>query len=142
MQKLLILVVFVFPFFTHAITFAELPLKEQVAILAEDTDARISQLAWCESRWNERVKVWDVNSYSYGWLQFKMNTWLNEGKKYKILPPEFTKEEAQLLIFNRHLQIAIAKEMLKQPGGWRAWFNCSKMIKLDRVPYLVFLWKN
>ena len=90
MQKLLILVVFVFPFFTHAVTFAELPLKEQVSILAEDTDARISQLAWCESRWNERVKVWDVNSYSYGWLQFKMNTWLNEGKNTayfrKILP--------------------------------------------------------
>ena len=140
MRKLLF-VIFIFPFFTSA-SFAELPLQEQLKILGEDTDVRISQLSWCESRWNERVKVWDIGSYSYGWLQFKLFTFMNEGKKYGILPKELTTKEAELLIFNKHIQIAIAKEMLKQPNGWRAWYNCSLQAGINKVSQLVWMIGN
>ena len=120
-----------------SITFRELPLAQQIEIvyyLSENYwDAKIKELAWCESRQKSHIKVWDVGSYSFGYLQFKLGTFLGFGKKYQILPEEITQREALLLIYNENIQTEIAREMLAD-GLWYHWKNCGIRIGLNKLP--------
>ena len=88
-------------------------------------------LEFCESRGMENLKFLDSNDrYSYGILQFQMESFLREGKKYNILDKNITKEEAQKEIYNVGLQEQIANQMLLN-GGESNWFNCySKKIQM------------
>jgi len=95
---------------------------------ASEKDDWIEKLAKCESRGRSHITILDSNNkYSYGLLQFQLDTFISFGKKYEILPDEFTRKESLLLIHNPNVQKAIAKEMLDDglSGHWR---NCVRKI--------------
>ena len=101
--------VFLFPLFINA----ETPQEKW-----------IEKLRQCESQGRDYITILDSNNkYSYGSLQFQLDTWLGFGKQYGFLPKEFTKAEAKLLIHNPHLQKAIAREMLDNGLDFH-WKNC------------------
>lgn len=77
-----------------------------------ETANRIFALAKCESGGNINAKVLDTNGkYSYGLLQFQKATF------QKLCQGELT---------NPIDQIDCAVEILKEPQGWRHWYNCLK----------------
>ena len=118
-MKLAIVLVFLFICSTH---YAEAFENLALADLPDD----IYKLCDCESDFNPNVRVLDTNGYySYGILQFQLYTFINYGKKHGILPKELTENEARILIYNPHVQVAIAKEILKEPKGYRHWLNCA-----------------
>ena len=89
----------------------------------------IEELNQCENsgKW-DRAKILDINNkYSYGGLQFQMETFLRYGKKYGILPKWMDEEIGEQIIYEREIQMAIAEKMLND-GLWRHWFNCFKKI--------------
>lgn len=86
----------------------------------------IDLLATCESgQIPDRVHLNDgkKGSHSYGWIQFKIDTFNEMGEKYR-LPHDDIMSPAQ--------QIPIAKEMLKD-GLWRHWRICGEKIGLDKL---------
>lgn len=95
---------------------------------ASDKDDWIEKLSMCESRGRSNIKILDSNNkYSYGELQFQLDTFIYFGKKYDILPDEFTRKESLLLIHNSGVQKAIAREMLDDGLSYH-WLNCVKKI--------------
>lgn len=103
------MLVFLFPFIAGAQT----PQEEW-----------LDKLARCESQDRAHIKVLDTNNkYSYGLLQFQLDTFYGFGKEYGIIPSEMKKWEAKLLIHNPHVQKAIAKEMLEDGLDYH-WKNC------------------
>lgn len=92
----------------------------------------VSRLEECESQNRPNITILDSNNkYSYGLLMFQLQTFINFGKKYNILPDELTSKEALLLIHNSSIQKAIATDMLED-GLQNQWYNCSK--KLGKYP--------
>ena len=93
----------------------------------------IDRLALCESgkdgkpRWD--IKVLDTNKkYSYGGLQFQLQTFKHYGQKYGIFG-DITDEAAERLIFREDLQRIIATKMLQDGETWH-WKICyAKIIK-------------
>ena len=82
-----------------------------IIVHASDKDDWIEKLSMCESRGRSHITVLDSNNkYSYGELQFQLDTFMYFGKKYEILPDEFTRHESRLLIHNPNVQKAIAKK--------------------------------
>ncbi len=69
---------------------------------------------------------------SYGILQFQPYTLLNAGKKYGLLPPEFTLKEIMAMRFNSSFQKEVARNLLED-GEWRHWKKCGKKIGLNKV---------
>ena len=93
----------------------------------------IDKLGKCESRDRPSIKILDTNNkYSYGLLQFQLETFYSFGKKYGFFPEEFTREEARLMINIPSLQKAIAKEMLDDGLDWH-WKNCRDK-KIGKYP--------
>lgn len=83
-------------------------------------------LEFCESRGRAEIKIFDSNDqYSYGILQFQMDTFIRQGKKYDIIDQDLTIEEAELIIYDVELQEKIAHRMLLD-GGEGNWYNCFK----------------
>lgn len=115
MKKLLILLVVFLPLCTYA----------------SPQDIWIDSLIQCESQGRENITILDSNNkYSYGIMQFQLYTFLGFGKKYGILPMEFTEAEGRLLIHNTYVQKAIAKEMLNDGLSYH-WKNCARKIGYD-----------
>lgn len=95
---------------------------------ASAQDTWIEALHQCESDGKDTITVLDSNNkYSYGGLQFQLDTFMSYGKKYNILPKEFTVTEGRLFIHNYFVQKAIAKEMLND-GLSSHWRNCTRKI--------------
>ena len=93
----------------------------------------IDKLSTCESQDRPAIKVLDINNkYSYGLLQFQLDTFYGFGKQYGFFPEGFTREEARLMIHIPSLQRAIAKEMLDDGLDYH-WKNCRDK-KLGRYP--------
>lgn len=77
-------------------------------------DPIIVKLAQCESnnRWD--IKVMDSNhKYSYGGLQFQLETFYLFGKRYGILDKKMELREAENLVYDKETQIAIATRMIE-----------------------------
>lgn len=97
---------------------------------AKSQDEWLDSLSQCESGGRENITVLDSNNrYSYGILQFQLNTFIGYGKQYGILPQEFTRHESLLLIHNPFVQRAIAREMLSDGLSYH-WKNCAIRIGL------------
>lgn len=86
----------------------------------ENLKKKIEILANCESSSRPLIKILDTNNrYSYGILQFQMQTWLSYGKLYDI---ETTEEN----IYNGDLQKELAYRMIQDKNSnWNHWYNCS-----------------
>lgn len=75
----------------------------------------VEKLAYCENR-NHVSRVLDSNDkYSYGDLQFQMDTWLRYSDTFH------TRREN---IQDPELQRIVALYILNS-GGWRNWKNCA-----------------
>lgn len=94
----------------------------------------IDKLEDCESSGRYNIVVMDTNNkYSYGGLQFQLDTFYGFGLKYGFFPKELTKEEARLLIHIESLQKAIAREMLEDGYDYH-WKNCRDKVIGYRYP--------
>lgn len=85
--------------------------------------ALIDSLVACESgnRWN--IRVLDTNNrYSYGGLQFQMDTFIRYNRLYKVLP-DMEDSEALNAIYDEWTQRELAYHILED-GGFYNWKNC------------------
>lgn len=98
-------------------------------------DAWIDSLIQLESRGNDRIKILDVNGrYSYGCLQFQMDTFWRYGTKYNILT-NADEDNLGTLIYNCDIQKTIAKAMIDENrSNWRHWYTSVTKKKLGPPP--------
>lgn len=86
----------------------------------------IDALHQCENQ-NDRPRILDSNNkYSYGFVMFQMDTWLEFGKKFGATRDNISDDD---------LQETVARDMLDH-GLWRHWYNCGKLVtkKLGAYP--------
>ena len=105
----------------------ELSIDNQNVVVVErdDLDRLIDQLAWCESRNNEKaINPRDPQTASLGLLQFKEDTFWRYNKVYEVLP-DLERAEVINVIFDGETQRKLAKLIIKD-GGWKNWYNCLK----------------
>lgn len=92
--------------------------------------AWIEEVSKCEdSTGNPEIRVLDTNGrYSYGVMQFQMQTWLSMGKKYGI---ETTPENITDALLQKELAMLILND-----GGWNNWYICGNRTtkKLGKYP--------
>lgn len=94
----------------------------------------VEELAKCESGQDPLVvNPHDGGSPSYGYVQFKELTWVNQIRFYKMLSNAEDKELMNF-IHDKDVQIELAKNMLRD-GKWEHWRNCAKRIGLDKFVY-------
>ena len=94
--------------------------------ISHQQEVWIHTLEFCESQGREDLKILDSNNrYSYGVLMFQMETFLREGKKYGLVSPKLTPEQAEKtkLVYSTDLQESIANRILLA-GGESNWFTC------------------
>ncbi len=97
----------------------------------EPLEAYLDELAYCESRNTDDVKIVDSNGYySYGRYQYQLATWNYYIDKYDLLPHA---EEAEYKnwIFDGDFQRLVTKTVLAaEPSAWRNWYTCGNAIGL------------
>lgn len=89
----------------------------------------IDKLAECESSLN--MQALGDGGKSKGVLQFQEDTFWRYNEKYKVLP-NLERTEVPNVIFDEATQRQLAEFILREPDGWRNWFNCSRKIGLDK----------
>lgn len=102
----------------------DLPLKEW-----------LYALEGYESRHRHDIKILDVNDrYSYGCLQFQMETFVWAGMKYGLFA---SRSDAEAQIIDCPTQHALALAMLKgERKAWRHWYTSVEIKGLGRPPPL------
>lgn len=107
---------------------------KEVDILSKNQRVWIGALEYCESRGRSDIKILDSNDrYSYGILQFQMDTFLRYGKKYGIIATSTTELEAEKMIYDPDLQEKVAHRILLD-GGEKNWNNCYKKYLNEKYP--------
>ena len=92
----------------------------------EAENTLLADLSLCESGNRDDIKILDVNGkYSYGILQFQLESFYTFGQRYKILPADLELLEAENFIYDKDYQTKISREMLRD-GLWWHWRNCLK----------------
>ena len=95
---------------TSDIDWNESSLKETIKYIANEEQfgnvQLLERLAYHESRFLLYPKIMDTNGYySYGLFHFQLNTFLEQAKKYDVIPQETTLDEGRHLIMNPILQL-------------------------------------
>lgn len=100
----------------------DLPLKEW-----------LYELEGYESTHKVNAKILDVNGkYSYGCLQFQMETFIWAGMKYRLFA---SRSDAEAQIMDCSMQHAVALAMLKgERQAWRHWYTSVELRGLGRPP--------
>lgn len=106
-------------------------VPDQEAELNHWIDGLISK----ESEGKEHVKILDSNNkYSYGCLQFQLDTFREFSQRYKLFP-DVEMGEYENLIYDCNLQKKLAKEMIKENhDNWRHWYTSVKVKGLGEPP--------
>ena len=101
------------------------PVGRVYAVLGSDY---LEDLAMCESSNNPLAVNWhDHGSPSYGLLQFKEATFKSKVRQYNLLP-EAEDSEIMNWIYDGQFQLKLARLILEEKNGWRAWTNCMDKI--------------
>ncbi len=79
-------------------------------------DIWVTHLHECENPDNIPRILDSNNKYSYGYVEFQMDTWLSFGKKFGATPDNIGNEE---------LQKVVAEDMLNHGLG-KHWYTCNK----------------
>ena len=94
-------------------------------------DRWITKLAFCESSNRpEAINQFDGGSPSYGYLQWKVDSFWRYNNKYKVLP-NLEKQEVYNIIKDRETQIELTRKVLLEEyngRGWRNWWNCARIV--------------
>ena len=95
-------------------------------------DVLLDDLAYCESRNRDDIKIVDTNGYySYGRYQYQLYTWNYYIEKYDLLP-EAEVYEYKNLIQDGDFQRHVTKTILEnEPSAWSNWYTCGRHIGLD-----------
>lgn len=90
-------------------------------------DQWIDHLAQKESDGKTNIKILDHNNrYSYGCLQFQMQTFKSYIRKYNLLPDTEDKE-LENMIYDCAFQKTLAKAMIVDDySNWRNWYTSVK----------------
>lgn len=110
------------------------PQIQQINQVEQAEDSRVTSLNECENggKWDEK-KVLDTDKfYSYGGLQYHLNTFRTFGEKYNVIPKGLTDDEIKKIIYDKKLQVDIATHMLND-GLWYHWKNCSVKAGIDKL---------
>lgn len=130
---LLLLIVMMF-LMKHYCVSSEVYVQAAEVLPTHKQTVYLHTMQYCESKGIQDIKILDSNNrYSYGVMQFQMETFLREGKNYALVSPETTPKQAEdsKLIYSISLQEKIAHRMLLK-GGQKNWYNCTK--KLGAYP--------
>lgn len=100
------------------------PAVTQTAHKADKLDVWINSLVAKESEGKVHIKILDHNDrYSYGCLQFQMETFESYIKRYELLP---NTEDAELenMIYDCDFQKLLTRKMIEEdPENWRHWYT-------------------
>lgn len=91
---------------------------------ADKLDAWIDSLVAKESEGKAHIKILDHNDrYSYGCLQFQMETFESYIKRYNLLPyAEYS--ELENMIYDCDFQKLLTRKMIEEnPENWRHWYT-------------------
>ena len=94
---------------------AEAPLLTKEELYELQLDQWVSRLIDDESNGNELVVVLDTNNkYSYGCLQYQMDTWISAAKKFGV--------DAEIM--DCDAQVYVTKELIKDNyKNWQKWYT-------------------
>lgn len=99
-------------------------------------DEWIDKLAFCESSNNpEAINKDDGGSPSYGYLQWKIDSFWRYNNRYKVLP-DLEKGEVGNIIKCKDTQIELTRRVLLgeyNSRGWRNWWNCARKVGVDEL---------
>ena len=122
------------------VVLSSLPIKatDPASISQSAPDAMdiwLDKLALKESEGRDHIKILDHNlRYSYGCLQFQMETFRSYVRKYDLLE---NTEDAELenMIYDCSIQKTLARKMLEDdPGNWRNWYTSVSVRHLGLPP--------
>lgn len=87
-------------------------------------DAWIDSLVVKESEGRSHIKILDHNDrYSYGCLQFQMETFESYIKRYELLP-HTEDSELENMIYDCDFQKLLTRKMIEEdPENWRHWYT-------------------
>lgn len=91
---------------------------------ADKLDAWINSLVTKESEGKSHIKILDHNDrYSYGCLQFQMETFEAYVKRYELLP-NTEDSELENMIYDCDFQKLLTRKMIEEdPENWRHWYT-------------------
>ena len=91
---------------------------------ADKLDAWINSLVNKESEGRSHIKILDHNArYSYGCLQFQMETFEGYVKRYELLP-NTEDSELENMIYDCDFQKLLTRKMIEEnPENWRHWYT-------------------
>jgi len=107
-------------------------VREAEATYVPDAiDGIIEQLAFCESSHREHVvNEFDNGSPSYGYLQFKEQSFLYFAEKYHVFPHAEKAEVINMLLW-RSAQEKVARAIIEmEPSPLLHWRNCAEKLSL------------
>lgn len=109
---------------------------QEVAERAPDAlDTWLNKLVNKESEGREHIKILDHNNrFSYGCLQFQMETFISYARHYDLL--ENTEDgEMENVIYDCNLQKKLARLMIEEDyGNWRHWYTSVTSRNLGYPP--------
>jgi hypothetical protein len=112
------------------------PATQETAQVSQDAlDAWLQKLIQKESEGREHIKILDHNNrYSYGCLQFQMETFRAYARRYDLLP-HTEDSELENVIYDCELQKTMARKMIEEDyGNWRNWYTSVAVRKLGLPP--------
>lgn len=91
---------------------------------ADKLDAWIDSLVTKESNGRSDIKILDHNDrYSYGCLQFQMETFESYINRYDLLP-HTENSELENMIYDCDFQKLLTRKMIEEnPQNWRHWYT-------------------
>lgn len=128
--------------FTGATNVSTPAIASQVANVgierkADKLDAWIEALVQKESEGKSHIKIMDHNArYSYGCLQFQMETFEGYVKRYDLLP-ETEDAELENMIYDCDIQKTLTRKMIEEdPENWRHWYTSVAKRGLGAPPVI------
>ena len=99
-------------------------------------DKWIDKLAFCESSNNpEAINRFDGGSPSYGYIQWKEDSFWRYNNVFKVLP-DLERGEVMNVIKCKDTQIELARRVIltEHSGrGWRNWWNCARRAGVGEI---------
>ena len=99
-------------------------------------DKWIDKLALCESSNNpEAINRFDGGSPSYGYIQWKEDSFWRYNNVFKVLP-DLERGEVMNVIKCKDTQIELARRVIltEHSGrGWRNWWNCARRAGVGEI---------
>ena len=124
--KLFILLVVVTLGSTLHIAQAESPSLTKQQAYQYQLEDWIDKIQYQESRGNPMMVILDTNNkYSYGCMQYQMDTWIGDSRKYGV--------KGEMMDCKAQRKLAMLTIQNEPKNGWRRWYNSTKKVGLPPV---------